>query len=319
MPSKPNYRGTGGGGFRSGGYGGGRGFGGGGMSLSFPPFTPMVKKLLIINVAVFFLKLVGGIFVQGLPGWINDYLGFTPALAVGQFPPYLYQFVSYAFVHMGIMHILGNMLMLWMFGSQIEQDFGSRKFLEFYIFCMVGAALTTLAVGGIGYFAFAHSSNAFLHDLGLLWVKGTVGASGAVYGILIAFGILHAEQEIMMFPIPIQMKAKYFVIVTILVTFAFSLGPQGPIAEFAHLGGLLFGFVYLRLLPRQGLGFATSEGLYGIRNRYYKWKRKQAAKKFEVYMKKVDRSQYFDEYGNYRDPNQQKDKSNGEGKGGWVN
>ena len=105
----------------------------------------------------------------------------------------------------------------------------------------------------------------------------------------------------------------------ILVTFALSLGPQGPIAEFAHLGGLLFGFVYLRFLPRRGLGFATSEGLYGIRNRYYKWKRKQAAKKFEVYMKKVDRSEYFDEYGNYRDPNQQKDKSNGEGKGGWVN
>jgi hypothetical protein len=66
------------------------------------------------------------------------------------------------------------------------------------------------------------------------------------------------------------------------------------------------------------LGFATSEGAYGLRNRYYKWKRRRAAKKFEVYMKKVDRSQYFDEYGNFRDPNQ-KDKSNGEGKGGWVN
>jgi hypothetical protein len=117
---------------------------------------------------------------------------------------------------------------------------------------------------------------------------------------------------------PIGMKAKYFIAILIVATFAFSLGPQGPVAEFAHLGGLLFGFIYLRFIPRKGLGFATSEGAYGLRNRYYKWKRRRAAKKFEVYMKKVDRSQYFDEYGNFRDPNQ-KDKSNGEGKGGWVN
>jgi membrane associated rhomboid family serine protease len=315
MPKNPNYRGTGGGGYRSGGFGGG---GGGGMSLSFPPFTPMVKKLIFANLAVFIVWVLGGVFAPTVKGFINDYLAFTPAMAIGQFPPHLYQFVTYAFVHLGLWHILGNMLMLWMFGSQIEQDFGSNKFLEFYVFCMLGAAVTTVVIGGLGIFAFSHSSNAFLHDLGYLWIRGTAGASGAVYGILIAFGILHAEQEIMMFPIPIQMKAKYFMWITILVTFYLSLGPQGAVAEFAHLGGLLFGYVYLKFIPQRGLSYAASESAFGVRNRYYRWKRKKAAKKFEVYMKKVDRSEYFDEYGNFRDPNH-KDKGNGEGKGGWVN
>jgi len=319
MPSNPNYRGTGGGGFRTGGFGGGgRGFGGGSFNLGFPPFNGIVKKLVLINVAVYFVMLVGGIASRGFTSGVNEYLGFTPALALAHFPPFLYQFVTYAFRHVGLGHILGNMLMLWMFGSQIEQDFGSRKFLEFYIFCMVGAALTTVAVGAAGYFGFANSENAFLHGLGYLWIRGTVGASGAVYGILMAFGILHAEQEIRMIFPPIAMKAKYFIIITILVTFALSLGPQGPIAEFAHLGGLFFGFVYVKYVPRRGLGFAASEGGYGLRNRYYKWKRRRAAKKFEVYMKKVDRSQYFDEHGNFRPPEDQ-GKTNGEGKGGWVN
>jgi membrane associated rhomboid family serine protease len=313
MPSSPNYRGSGGGGYRSGGFGGG---GGGGMSLSFPPFTPMVKKLLIINVAVYFLMLVGGIFSPDLTGYIDHFFGFSPARAIMR--GMLWQFISYGFIHVGLGHILGNMLMLWMFGSQIEQDFGSRKFLEFYFFCLIGAALTTIAAAVIGASVAPHATSGFWDSLASLWVRTTVGASGAVYGILIAFGILHAEQTIMMFPIPIQMKAKYFVIVTILITFALSLGPQGPVAEFAHLGGLLFGYIYLKFIPRRGLGFAASEGAYGLRNRYYKWKRRQAAKKFEVYMKKVDRSQYFDEYGNFRDPNH-KDKGNGEGKGGWVN
>jgi membrane associated rhomboid family serine protease len=318
MPSKPNYRGSGGG-FRSGGYGGGGfGGGGGGMSLSFPPFNGMVRTLVLINVGVFFLKLLGGMFIGGFGGAIDGIFGFTPYLAIGHLFPWLWQFITYGFLHAGIGHILGNMLMLWMFGSQIEMDFGSRKFLEFYFFCMIGAAITTVLAAGVGMALAPASSSGFMGSVAHLWVSNTIGASGAVYGILLAFGVLHAEQTIMMFPIPISMKAKYFVIITILITFALSLGPQGPIAEFAHLGGLLFGFIYLRFVPRRGLGFAASEGSFGLRNRYQRWKRKRAQRKFEVYMRKVDRSEYFDEYGNFRDPNQ-KDKGNGEGKGGWVN
>jgi hypothetical protein len=91
------------------------------------------------------------------------------------------------------------------------------------------------------------------------------------------------------------------------------------IAYAAHLGGALFGWLYVKFLPRKGLGFATSERYYGLRNSYYKWKRRRAARKFEVYMRKHDKGEYFDEYGNYKPPDD-KDKGNGgTGKSGWVN
>jgi len=92
---------------------------------------------------------------------------------------------------------------------------------------------------------------------------------------------------------------------------------QGGVANFAHLGGALFGFLYLKFLPRRGVGFAASEKYFGLRNSYYRWRRKQAAKKFEVYMRDHDRKVNFDEHGNYIPPDD--DKPNGGSKSGWVN
>src|SRR5581483_1950972 len=98
----------------------------------------------------------------------------------------------------------------------------------------------------------------------------------------------------------------------------FTPGPSG-IAYFAHLGGALFGYLYLKFLPRRGLSYATSEKYFGIRNSYYRWKRRRAARKFEVYMRNHDRADYFDEHGNYRGPETKvPDKKNGESKSPWV-
>jgi hypothetical protein len=125
----------------------------------------------------------------------------------------------------------------------------------------------------------------------------------------------------MLFPLPITIRAKYLVAIFIFIALAGAFQGMGPghrgesVAYFAHLGGALFGFLYIRFLPRRGLMFATSERYYGIRNFYYRWKRRRAARKFEVYMRKHDRSEYFDEYGNYRPP----DKKNGETRPPWVN
>ena len=85
-----------------------------------------------------------------------------------------------------------------------------------------------------------------------------------------------------------------------------------------YVAGLVFGWFYVKFLPKKGLGFATSEGYYGLRNSYYKWKRRRAGKKFEVYMRKHDRSDYFDQYGNFKPPDEDK-KNGGSGPGGWVN
>jgi len=286
------------------------------ISLGFPPFTGAVKLLVIINVVVFFVVLLGNIASPGFQGEISRLFGFSPIRGLSSL--WVWQFITYGFIHIGLSHILFNMLSLWMFGSQLEMDWGRRRFLEFYFFCMVGAALTTVAVAYLGVAVTGTSPSPFWASLAELVYTPTVGASGAVYGILIAFGILHANQELFLFPLPFRIKAKYMVAIIVLVVFATSLQPgRTGVANFAHLGGLLFGFVYVRFLPRRGLGLAFSESYYGVRNQYYRWKRRRAAKKFEVYMRNVDRQQYFDEYGNFRDPG--KNKKDGESRPPWVN
>ena len=123
--------------------------------------------------------------------------------------------------------------------------------------------------------------------------------------------MLHGDSEVMLFPLPFLIKAKYFVIGIIGWRFMercrrrTALGQS--IAYMAHLGGLLFGYIWLKFVPRRGFGYATSERYFGLRNSYYHWKRRRAARKFEVYMRKHDRGDYkhddyFDEYGNFRDP-----------------
>jgi membrane associated rhomboid family serine protease len=207
------------------------------------------------------------------------------------------------------------MLALWMFGAQLEQDWGYNIFMQFYFFCAIGAGLTTIAISFTGL-------------LGVNPVTPTVGASGAIFGLLLAFGILHAESEIMLFPIPFLIKAKYFIMglifIEVFLTLSAAHQPGASVAYMAHLGGLLFGYIWLKFVPRRGFGYATSERMYGIRNSYYRWKRRRAARKFEVYMRKHDRADYrhedyFDEYGNYRDPGDREHKGNGDSRGPWVN
>ena len=285
------------------------------MSLSFPPFTPAVKQLLIANGAVFLLFALFGALssTAALSGWLYEHLGLQGwAVVHGE----IWQLVTYAFLHAGLFHILFNLLALWMFGAQLETDWGYSLFMQFYFFCVIGAALTTVAVSFTGILGVSS------HTL-------TVGASGGIYGILVAFGILHGESEIMLFPIPFLIKAKYFVIGLIALAIygalssAHSLGQST--AYMAHLGGGLFGYLFLKFAPRRGFGFLSSEKMYGIRNSYYRWKRKRAARKFEVYMRKHNRTDYrhedyFDEDGRMRDPEaRDQQKKNGDARPPWVN
>jgi membrane associated rhomboid family serine protease len=286
------------------------------MSLSFPPFTRAVKQLLIANGAVFLLVAVIGAFTSfDAARWADLHFGLVPTLGV--LHGWIWQFVTYAFLHAGLLHILFNMLALWMFGAQLEVDWGYSLFMQFYFFCVIGAAITTAVVSFTGL-------------LGASPLVPTVGASGGIYGILVAFGILHGNSEIMLFPIPFRIKARYFVIGLILLAMygalssAHSMGQST--AYMAHLGGGLFGYLFLKFVPRRGIGFLSSERLYGLRNSYYRWKRKRAARKFEVYMRKHDdrgdyrHDDYFDENGNMRDPAaRDSQKKNGDARPPWVN
>jgi membrane associated rhomboid family serine protease len=270
-------------------------------TLGFPPFTRAVKLLIIVNVAVYLTMLLIRLTIPGLSDFVVSWLYLRP---VAVMHGALWQMVTYAFLHdpHSISHILFNMLGLWMFGAQFEMDFGTRRFYEFYFWCVVGAALTTLVVGGIGLLAWQLLPIPLFAVMGQIYLQATLGASGGVYGLLLAFGLLYGDRQIYVFPFPIAIKARYLVIIVMLVTFVSAFQGASGVAEFAHLGGAFFGWIYIRHVPRYGLRTAASETLFGIRNRYYRWKRRQAAKKFEVYMRKSGREGYFDEHGNFRRP-----------------
>src|SRR5450759_1238720 len=283
------------------------------MSMSFPPFTRAVKQLMIANGAIFLLFALLGAFAP-VAANVGEALFQLRGIAV--LHGWLWQLVTYAFLHAGVLHILFNMLALWMFGAQLEQDWGYSLFLQFYFFCVIGAALVTVAVSFTGL-------------LGVSPRTLTVGASGGIYGLLLAFGILHGESQVMLFPLPFLIKAKYFVIgIIALAMYGALSSAQGggqSIAYMAHLGGALFGYIWLKFIPRRGFGYAASERAFGLRNSYYRWKRKRAARKFEVYMRKHDRNDYhhddyFDEHGNFRDPSTRDvRKKNRDSSPPWVN
>lgn len=274
------------------------------LSLAFPPFPPIIKLLIGANVAIYLLSLVGQLSIADFMVTRDYWFGLVPVLvAHGR----VWQLVTYSFLHTGLWHVLFNMLMLWMFGAEFELNWGGRRFLEFYFFCVIGAALVTIA---FAYFELLLSPRTV-----------TVGASGGIFGILLAFGMVYGDREIFMFPLPFRIKAKYMVGILIFIEVALVLqGPSG-VANIAHLGGALFGFLYVKFMPRSGVVDGASERYFGVRNAYYRWKRRRAARKFEVYMRKHDRKEYFDEYGNFRDPDKQppSEKGNGEHRGPWVN
>jgi membrane associated rhomboid family serine protease len=272
------------------------------LTLSFPPFTYWVKRIIIACTVVFFLRVLLQLAAPRGDAYLITYGALVPAFVVHY--GMLWQLVTYSFLHEGVMHVLVNMLMLWMFGAQLEEDWGPGRFLEYYLFCVVGAALTTITV-------------AYSPLISVSPGTPTIGASGGVYGVLIAFGMLYGDREIFMFPLPFMMKAKYMVAIMILLVIIATMRPQGGVANFAHLGGLLFGFLYVKFLRRRGLVFAISERYYSMRNEYYRAKRRRAAKKFQVYMREHGREVgTFDEHGNYQPP---EDKTNGGSKSGWVN
>jgi len=279
------------------------------LSLSFPPFTKAVKWLILINAAVYLLIELLNVFAGDLGLVLVRLLGLVPVMVAHGA---IWQVVTYSFVHAGLFHLLFNMLALWMFGAQFELDWGSKHFLEFYFFCVVGAAITTIAIS-------------YSHLGGVTPNTNTVGASGGIYGILMAFGMIYGDREIMLFPIPFSIRAKYFVAGIAFIALVGAIGAAAPgrgeaVAYFAHLGGLLFGFLYLKFLPKRGLAFGASERYFSVRNSYYRWKRRRAARKFEVYMRKQNRplTGTFDDRGNYIPPDDV-DKKNGGSKSGWVN
>ena len=162
-----------------------------------------------------------------------------------------YQVFTYMFLHGGVSHLFFNMFALWMFGRQLEYELGSQRFFTYYMVCGIGAALLQL---GVGYAEYIHAvaANGFYGSLDLLRIP-TVGASGAVFGLLLAFGVLHPNNVIMLVFPPVAMKAKWFVVIYGLLELFFGLsGFQSGVAHFAHLGGMLWGLALLHWWRKKG-------------------------------------------------------------------
>jgi hypothetical protein len=192
----------------------------------------------------------------------------------------------------------------------LEVPWGSRRFLEFFLFGVIGAGLGTVGL--------AYSLGSIIH---LAPLTTTVGASGGIYAIFMAAAMLFGDQEVFMFPLPFSIRLKYMVGIMAFIALVGALGDSGGTANAAHLSGLLFGYLYVKFVPARGLLFSFSEASFGLTNRYHRWKRRRAGRKFQVYMKKhnQDAKDYFDEYGNFRPPDDKDKKNGGSTGGGWVN
>ncbi len=200
----------------------------------FTFFPPVLKALLITNVVVWFVLdfLLGAFTLHGVPIFaiLSDYLALWP-LGPNFYP---WQVVTYMFMHGGFWHLFFNMLWLWMFGMELEHVWGSRKFFWFYLTCGIGAGISNLIVTTL-----------------IGQAAPTVGASGAIMGVLIAFGMLFPDRPIYLyFFLPV--RAKYFVALVIGFDLFYGVtGTTDGVAHFAHLGGALVGFLFV--LAERGL------------------------------------------------------------------
>lgn len=191
----------------------------------FSIFPPAVKHLLIINLLVF-LALANPI----LQGFLMEFGALWP-VGSGRFAPW--QLVTYMFLHASLGHVIFNLFALWIFGQGIENYWGTKRFTVYYFLTGIGAAFIHMWIGGTG--------------------APTVGASGAVYGILLAFGMMFPERYIMLLIPPIPIKAKYFVaIFGVIELFSGIMRPDSGIAHFAHLGGMVIGFILIKYWGLKG-------------------------------------------------------------------
>lgn len=251
----------------------------GATQLSFPSFRGATRLLVLTNLITFFILIILGSTNSDVASWLVFHFAFFPKAFVHG---WVWQPLTYSLVQSGIMNTLMSLLGLWFLGGFLE-NFHSRDWvLMLYAVSVLATAAAGLLIY-LGHPVFGYS----LPEIPLY------GSFGGLFGFVVVIGVLYGDMEFLLFPLPIGIKAKYMAIIVGLVAVAYlftSLRMYG----FAELGGALGGYLYTRTAPRRGVPLLLSERWYGMRNSYYRWKRRQAAKKFEVYMKSQGRTVKFD-------------------------
>lgn len=266
-----------------------------GSIMNFPDFRGVTRQLILWNLGAYFVLLLLSVVAPSYQFGIYHLLALNPLKVMhGSF----WQMLTYSFVHERMLGTALELLSLWFLGSFLESLHGPRWVAELFFVSVFGAGLAAV----------------LLSLTPLPGVMLLTGAFGGIFGLMIAFGVLHGDLEFMMFPLPMLIKAKYLMVIYLLIATA-SFFSDNKFYAVSQLGGALAGYLYIRLASRQGVGGGVSEWYYGLRNNYYRWKRRRAARKFEVYMRKQNRDVHFDKEGRYVDPDTHKNPNDRN----WMN
>jgi membrane associated rhomboid family serine protease len=269
------------------------------FELGLPPFRGAVRQIILGSLAIYVVILLLVSFAPAIGQTI---------LMFGTLDPdrvregWIWQFVTYAFMYVDPLNFVLSLAGVYFLGYAVEERIG---FSRFY-----GLFFGSLFLSGLLGFALSFTR--------VIAQGPAFGSGAAANAILMVFYLYNREAPIMLFPIPIQIPVKWIVIAAAAIETAYLLLNHFALFYCVLLLGFAAGYAWYALLLNRRASLGLSERFYGMRNSYYRWKRRRAARKFEVYMKQHDRQVHFDEHGNYIPPEDDR-KGNGDGKSGWVN
>jgi membrane associated rhomboid family serine protease len=268
------------------------------FEMSLPPFRGAVRQIILASTAIYVVILLLMSFAQPTG---------TALLTTGILDPahvrqgWVWQFVTYAFMYVDPLDFVLSLLGIYFLGYAVEERIGYGRFYGLFFGSVVLSALAGFVL------SFTH----------VIAQGGAFGSGAAANAILMVFYLFNREAPIMLFPIPLQIPVKWIVWGIAAIETAYLLLSHFALFYCILLLGLGAGYVWYRVFLARRASPGISEWFYGLRNSYFRWKRRRAARKFEVYMRKHDRTVTFDEHGNYIPPDDK--KKNGGSKSGWVN
>jgi membrane associated rhomboid family serine protease len=253
----------------------------GSSPFAFPDFHGATRRLVLANLAAYFVLVLAQVALPDVAIGLYRAFAFVPHLFLHGA---LWQPLSYSFIHIGLIATLFELLSLWFLAGFLENFHNSSFVTGLYAVSVLGTAIAATIIYVVS--DALHFSTVEIP---------IAGCAGGIFGLLVAIGALYGDMQFLLF-FTIGIKARYLVAIYALISIAMLFSQQRMYA-FAQLGGALAGLLYVRLAPRRGVNFAFSERWYGLRNSYYRWKRRRAARKFEVYMRSQGRTVRFDGQG----------------------
>jgi membrane associated rhomboid family serine protease len=231
---------------------------------------PGIRNIVLACTFVYLMQTVLGIFGGPAASFrFIEWFGLVPRAVTHGLR--LWQPFTYLFLHGGLWHLLINMLVLWMFGADLERAWGTRRFYTYYFLTGVGAGLIDVVVKTI---LDPHGVGTFLLGTKISSWTPTIGASGAIFGVLLATAMIFPDRQVWLIPFPVTIPMRMYVVVMGGIEFFSTLGASGDnVSHVCHLGGMLVGYFYLR----------RGSYLFGVRNRYSDWRRRNLRRRFDVY------------------------------------